>query len=251
MIKIKAFLIHLFISAVIVLSFLSLVFFIWYPSPYLEMEGGYAIIAMLVGVALVLGPLLTFIVYKPGKKGLIFDLYFIALVQIAAFTYGAHAIFTERPQYVAFVVGQFRLIPASMIKTEELKIPSLDNGVLSKPKFVYVEMPEDTDKHNEIVFSAMAGKDAELYPELYREYEDFSHIITADIKHQLSLDNLIKRYPSIENKIKTIEKDYKTTREQLIFYPILGKEKSFIMVLSKQDAGIIEILKFSPWEDNL
>ncbi|MEM8547120.1 MAG: hypothetical protein AAGF46_03050, partial [Pseudomonadota bacterium] len=103
----KAIIGHFLISLFIVSTVLLLVFLVWYPSPYFQILGPAAVLKTLVGVDLVLGPLLTVILYKPGKKGLWFDMGFIAVVQAAALIYGTSVLYQERPQYVIFAVDRF------------------------------------------------------------------------------------------------------------------------------------------------
>ena len=67
MTKLRAFAIHLIVSATVILAFLGVMFFVWYPVPYFETDGGWKVLRILAGVDVVLGPLLTLIVFKPGK----------------------------------------------------------------------------------------------------------------------------------------------------------------------------------------
>ncbi len=88
MTRLRAFLVHLSLSAAIVGCSFAIVFFVWYPQPYFEVVGAWYLIRILFIVDVVLGPLLTFIVFKAGKPGLRFDLTVIALVQVAALAMG-------------------------------------------------------------------------------------------------------------------------------------------------------------------
>ncbi len=247
MIKIKAFIIHFAISTFFILNFLAIVFFLWYPSPYLTLEGGNYIIAILIGVDLVLGPILTFVVYKPGKKGLLLDLCIIAFIQVIAFAYGALTIYTERPQYIAFTVDRFILIPASSINTDELTEPSLFNSPFNKPRFVYVDKVKDPKRKKEIILNALeGGKDIERYPEFYRKYNiHFADIIKSE--HQLSVNKILDQTPSIKNRVTQIENEFQVKREQLVFYPIKGNEKVMIIVLNKENSNQTAILERLPY----
>ena len=75
--RIKAFLIHLGISLVILFVLLYLLVFVWYPPPLFAADGGMQGLKIILGVDLVLGPLLTLMVYNPAKgwKRLKFDLW--------------------------------------------------------------------------------------------------------------------------------------------------------------------------------
>ena len=97
-------------SATVVGAFILVASLIWYPSPYLEISGVLAVIGILAMVDIVLGPLLTLIIFKPGKPGLKMDIAIIVSVQVVAFFYGAHIIYNQRPAYVVFVVDRFEVV---------------------------------------------------------------------------------------------------------------------------------------------
>jgi hypothetical protein len=59
----RASLFHLMISAVLVGSVIGIIYWAWYPEPSFEVLGAFSMIRLLVGVDLVIGPLLTLIVY--------------------------------------------------------------------------------------------------------------------------------------------------------------------------------------------
>ncbi|MDG4553623.1 MAG: hypothetical protein P9E24_05180 [Candidatus Competibacter sp.] len=65
MTQLHAFVIHLATSVTIFLIFLGIMFFVWYPAPYFEIDGGWKVPRILAGLDVVLGPLLTLIVFKP------------------------------------------------------------------------------------------------------------------------------------------------------------------------------------------
>ena len=64
---------HLAISAAVAAGSLALILGLWFPGPLFEAAGGLGLLYLLVGVDVVLGPLLTMIVFKPGKPGLKLD----------------------------------------------------------------------------------------------------------------------------------------------------------------------------------
>ncbi len=106
MTRFRASSIHLAISASVVAAILSIVFLFWYPGWTFEIAGAMRPVFVLVGVDLVVGPLLTLIIYKQGKPGLLFDLWFIALVQITALVYGTYTLNAGRPHYMVFSVDR-------------------------------------------------------------------------------------------------------------------------------------------------
>lgn len=66
--RFQAFALHLAISALIALAVIGLVFFIWYPAPLASATGVTRIFLLLLAVDVILGPSLTLLVNKPGKK---------------------------------------------------------------------------------------------------------------------------------------------------------------------------------------
>ena len=78
----KFFLGHLGCSLLIALAIISVVFFVWFPTPLANAEGVTRIFWMLLIIDVILGPLLTLLVYKEGKKTLKMDLCIIILLQI-------------------------------------------------------------------------------------------------------------------------------------------------------------------------
>src|SRR5579883_2514332 len=100
---------HLGISLAIAALVGCLIYFVWYPHPYFQVAGGSTLMLLIMGVDIVIGPLLTLVVYRAGKRGLGFDLACISLLQACAFFYGLSVIAQARP---VFVVARFdRFIP--------------------------------------------------------------------------------------------------------------------------------------------
>ena len=84
----KAFGIHLAISLVVFLALLGIIILLWYPGILFSIDGGWEGLKIVMGVDVVLGPLLTLVVFKVGKPGLKFDLTCIAVAQIACMVTG-------------------------------------------------------------------------------------------------------------------------------------------------------------------
>ena len=83
--RITAALLHLLMSASVIAALLAVIFFIWYPTPYFQISGALAPVLVLVSVDLLIGPLLTLVVYNTEKKSLKADLAVIVVWQAAAF----------------------------------------------------------------------------------------------------------------------------------------------------------------------
>ncbi len=111
--RIRAALVHLSLSAALALAVFLAIYFYWYPDVLFEGAGGKELFFLIVGVDVAVGPLITLVIYKPGKWGLKFDLVCIAIVQLAALVYGVSVMFEARPAYIAFVVDRFAIVRAN------------------------------------------------------------------------------------------------------------------------------------------
>lgn len=147
MTRLRAFAIHLTTSVTIFLIFLGIMFFVWYPAPYFVIDGGWKVLRILAGANLVLGPLLTLIVFKPGKPSLKFDLSCIVLLQLGALLYGGTVIYQQRPAFVVFGVDRFTSIPAAEMEFDQLKYPELQRVVGIGPLLAQTRPPDDPYGH--------------------------------------------------------------------------------------------------------
>lgn len=102
--------IHFVFSALLLCIALYLVFALWYPSPLHKAAGVTRLYLTLLAIDLILGPALTFIVFKKDKLKLRIDLAVILTLQISAFMYGLHAAAQGRPAWLAFVVDDFEVV---------------------------------------------------------------------------------------------------------------------------------------------
>ncbi len=81
------------------------IYYVWYPQPYFSVDGGWQGIRIIAAVDLVLGPLITFVIFdwsKPRKE-ILFDLAIIVVIQIGALVYGVVTTYDQRP--VAIVLS--------------------------------------------------------------------------------------------------------------------------------------------------
>lgn len=88
---------HLLFSLLLVLVGFALLL-MWYPAWLFWSDGGIQVLWLLVGVDLILGPALTFVVYNPKKsvRERILDLSLIILIQLGAFGYGMYQAYDQR-----------------------------------------------------------------------------------------------------------------------------------------------------------
>lgn len=145
-----AFGVHLSISILILVAMLAVIFFIWFPYELIY-AGGIHGLKILIGVDLVLGPLLTLIVFKQGKKSLKFDLTSIALLQIICLAAGLWLIYNERPVLQVLADDGVHLLAASDVKNFELDTGST---AIANTDKILLDFPHDRAALSGIKFTS-------------------------------------------------------------------------------------------------
>lgn len=244
----QAFVVHLTASVAIVAVFLLLTFFVWYPAPLFKVEGTRSVIQILLGVDIVLGPLLTLVVFKPGKPGLKMDLAIIIAIQLSALIYGANVVFRERPAIVSFALDRFVVISRAEMK--ELGMSKLDTKQVKLntvgPTYVYTEQPDDPQEAEKLLFEALDGKpDIDKRPEYYRDFQDNiekSFVKAMDLRKYA--ENSEHAREEIEKYLKKSDKSY----DDIAAYPVVGKHHDMVLVVDKQSKSVAGSIDINPWE---
>ena len=193
--RFKAFAIHLFISFVIFLILLYFILVQWYPEPLFSNDGGWRVIQIIAAVDLVLGPLLTLIIYKAGKPGLKFDLSMIALFQILALTWGIWTTYNERPAAIVYTVDFFTPVTAYQLKEQGIDANELKTYGHEWPILIYSDISKD--KEQEAYMKAFkTGKAVYLLKEYYTK---FSPKISDELKRDsMKLENYVEDKPQLQ-----------------------------------------------------
>jgi hypothetical protein len=240
--RIKAFLIHLSSSAVIALIVLLLVFHIWYPSPLHTALGVTHIFLLLLGVDVVLGPLLTFLVFKVGKKTLVFDLALICLLQLSALGYGVWTVAQGRPAWLVFNVDRFDLVQAVDIDSRYLD--KADAKYRSAPWFgpdwVAAARPVDKEQRQTIMFEAVLwGSDIAQRPNLYRPLDQFANDIASRAQPLEKLNSF--------NENAAVSSTLETWPAATAWLPLKARAKPMVVLLGQNRHEIIAIVDLNPW----
>ena len=164
--RFKAFGLHLLASASALTIVLSTLYFGWYRWPGWYLADVPHVVMVMVGVDVVLGPLLTFIVAKSTKprRELVRDISIIATVQLCALIYGTVSMWSGRPLYYAFSENVLQMVQAYDIDASEAalakqKNPDLAPHWYSLPRWVWAPLPEDAEERAKIVRAAISGGD--------------------------------------------------------------------------------------------
>ncbi len=152
----QAFGIHLGISVLVFIVLSSLIVFFWYPSFLFSTDGGWQGIRIIAGVDLVIGPLLTLLLYKKGKPGLKFDLICISLVQLSCLSLGMYIVYQERPIAVVFANGTFYSMSKASFESQKIDYHRIEGVNMLSPAWIYINLPESTEERRKAIASQLS-----------------------------------------------------------------------------------------------
>lgn len=241
--KIKATLLHLTISLLIIVAVVGLSLYFWYPKIFIPVTDFKDVLIILLSVDLVLGPFLTFIVFKPKKKSLVFDLSVIALIQIAALVYGTYTLYQVHPVYITFNKDRYTIVQAIDAHPENSKYDEYKVSKLSSGNMAYAKMPNDPKKKEELLMSVLdGGPDLDQRVDYYEPYlENFEKIVSRGLSHEFLIKNLVTN-----NKLQSFFNNHQSV-EGLVFLPLTNGDKAVIIVINKKTAQPVATIDVDPW----
>lgn len=241
--RIRAFLIHLSASVSLALASMAVIFLAWYPSPLAKAVGVTDIFLIVLGVDVVIGPLLTFVVYKVGKRSLRFDLATIVCIQLAAFAYGFGTVAEGRPAWLVFSADRFDLVQAYQIdvRKQDLATPEYRTPPWTGAKWAYALRPDDPEQRQTILFEALiAGVDLAQRPDLYKPLADAADELR---KRAQPLADLKQYNPPAE-----VERILAQWPEADAFLPMMARVHPVTVLINRESAQVIAIVDLNPWE---
>ena len=237
--------IHLLISILVVGSILLALLFTWYPPAIMGISKADKLIYLLAGVDIVIGPLLTLIVFKTGKPSLKFDLSVIALLQICALSFGLYTIWQSRPVFMVAADDRFYLVFANEIDPEALSLAKekeYSSLSLTGAKLVSASAPVDLSKT--ISFGSIP--DIQNQPQYFGKYEKYAEALMEQSLPVIADKNNATPKSITSAARKWAEKN-NMKPESLRYVPINSSRGSGIMIMEIAGKKPLAALNVNPW----
>jgi hypothetical protein len=238
----KAAAIHFVASAAIVAFIFLLVRIVYYPHITWDLIGPGSIMLLLFSVDVILGPLLTFVVFNRKKASLKKDLAVVVLIQLAALGYGVHTLWQGRPVYIASLGHRFDVVRAFEVQS----LNGLPLGRLPSfgPELVGTKLADDDATKQKMLTSALGGADYGFFPEFHvpiknmqaetlRKSVDYKELVT---KNPHRTDELAKWFASLNIK-----------EDEVRFQGVKGPLSDGVVALRRSDADVIGFGRFPLW----
>ncbi len=243
--KLRAFLIHLGISASVVGAAVLVIFFFWYPPPYFQVIGTWLALRVLIGVDLVLGPTLTLILFRAGKPRLLVDMAVIVVIQLSALIYGLTVIYQERPYAAVFVVDRFEIMTRDEIDLTRATA-ELQHKPARGPILAVALVPDDPQERMALIEEVLAGKpDLEQRPEHWITYSDGLEVVLSRAKPLSAL--LPAPNPNDTAQAKRLMARYAGRSATVVFVPVMGKAGPGILLLDNATGRPVDAAAIHPW----
>lgn len=240
--RLRYFLTHLLISAVIASMSLGLVLGVWYEIPLAQAVGVGKVIIILLCIDVILGPLLTLIVAKENKTSLKFDLIVIALLQFLALSYGLYTVSLGKPVWIVFDQVRFELVQKHMVmrESQEKIAPQYQKESWFKPQWVAVRESKNAKEQNDwLTLELTEAISPAMRPVLYTS---LSENMNRVLEKKISLDDL-KKFNELEQVQKILEK-YSNADGYL---PLKASEIDMVVLVDSKDKNFIQIVDLRPW----
>ena len=241
--KLKAASLHFLISLAVVATIVILMLTLWYPNLYFKLMGGKKLLYLISGVDVFLGPLLTLVVFKAGKKGLTADLVCIAILQVAAMSYGLYVMFEARPIFTVFNKGAFYVASVVDIIPSELakgKKAEWRTASITGPRLVAAAAMNPKDKHETTFYETESQMGiAQQYPRFYDIYENHLQDVIKAGKPLAELATV-----SLENK-KAVSEFLSTMKKPIVnflFLPIYSATGDMSVIADSKTGRFIKII---------
>ncbi len=234
---------HLGLSLLVAAAAAVLVFGLWYPYPYRDTSGGRELFRLVVAVDVVVGPLITLVIFNPLKPWRVMrrDLAVVGLVQLAALGYGLWTVYAARPVHLVFEYHRFQVVHAIDIPSASLQqaptalqaLPMTGPTLLSlRPFKNNAEMMESTTQ-------AMAGLPQAAMPQLWRGYADARAEVLQAAK---PLAELRARFAAQNGLIDAAVAASGRPPDTLGFVPMIDRQLYWTVLVDRRSGDVVGFL---------
>lgn len=231
---------------VITLLVIAVLFYIvrsvWYPSFYFTVLNVGNIFVILSGTVIVIGPLLSLIVYKADKHLFTKDLFVILLLQLTALLLGVKVLYSERPLFLVFSVDRFVVITANSIDQSKIS-PDVSMEALEsdEPLVVAAYLPRSVNLT--VMIDVMNGApDIEFRPGLY---EPIQYQIESIKERGVKMDAVLAMFPRLTDELNLVKID----NVNAMAYPLVNlKGQDMLLFMDIDRLRPIKIANVAPWE---
>jgi hypothetical protein len=243
--RLRASSIHLGICLSIAAVAALLIFFVWYPNPLQAAVGANKLFWLILTIDVILGPLLTFVVFNPAKKSLKFDLAVIGFVQMAALAYGLQTMYQGKPAYVVLNEDRVFLARVNEVESEWYARKTTNPAFQASdrylsPKFAAVKWPTDLQARNDLMFSNSSAR-----VDFFVPIDQAADQVRKVAKPFADLNKFNK---GREQELAALQAAWQAKGVGALgFIPLRGEQEDMAVLVDTASGKVLEIVRFAPW----
>jgi hypothetical protein len=246
--RLKALGLHLLASAVVLTLILGSLYWGWYHWPGWYLADVTQVVLVMMGVDVVVGPLLTFVIANKNKprRELTRDIGMIVAVQLVALIYGSTSLWNGRPLYYAFSENVLQVVQAYDIDHEQAQLGRTQNAALapqwySLPRWIWAPLPESSETREKIVRSAITGGDDVVsMPKYFKPWDQGLPSLRGQLK---KVDDLGFFGKADKQRLKARMAAAGLKSDQPDTMPFTGRGKPLLAVFDRENLKIVGIFK--------
>lgn len=238
--KLKATLAH-FLASVALAALVAVgVFFIWYPDGLSDLLRGSGLFWLLIACDVVLGPLMSLVIFSPAKskRMLAFDYSVVVAIQLAALGYGLSVVAASRPVFAVFSIDRLDLVSAFEVDATEARnaaaLRTFPVRWIHGPSLVALKVPVDTAARNELLDFELRGGEAQTQPRYYVPF------VAADMLARAHpLDALRATHPQIAEQAAAAAARAGIAPHAVVWLPARSRFGFHTALLNPSDGRVI------------
>ena len=244
-----AFAIHFVLTLVLAAGAAALIFIVWFPDPFQTMVGGTKLFELVVICDLVLGPLISLVIYDSTKARwqLIMDYSIVGAIQLAAMIYGVYIVAGTRPVYVAFNQDRIEVVTAREIADREVaaaRDPAYADLPFDGPRLVAVRVP--AEEQQDALFQSIAGNEEHQRPKFFAPYQ----AALADIRrHAQPVPALAAKFPAAAPLLEVAMRELPIPAERARWLPVHHRQGFWTAIIDDADGRPVAYVAFDPYGD--
>lgn len=246
-VRIRSALIHLLICLFMALMAGLVVFKLWFPSPYNDFAGGTKLFVILISVDVMIGPLLTFVVFNPSKtrRHLMMDVGVIAILQLAALAYGLHTVSQARPVVLAAENKMFRVVTANSVMLDELAHATQGFQSLSwtGPRLVGVRRSANGQEMMRSVELALQGYDVGTRPSYWQPYDKSRSQV---VQQAQLLEDMARISLAHQRAVADAARSVGRQAKELCVLPLLARQTGWYVLLDRKTGDVLGFARLDP-----
>lgn len=233
--------VHLALSTVAVVLLAAAMLVWWYPPPFFMIDGGWQVLRLIILVDVIVGPLLTFVVFNRAKRELRYDLGVIAILQIGAFAYGAWIMHAHRPAFVVHVETALYTVHWRELERatrDSARVEALAAAAARGPAFVLLDLPDPALRRRYLADMTAGG------PALSHRGDHFAPIDATNFPLLLAaaadIDALARGNAEVAAELARVRSVHRDIRERLVFVPLDARYGLIMLVFDSRTRRLID-----------